>query len=165
MSRAQQRFALGSAAFLAAALVAQIWTQGSSSPVSAAAPSEITAEKGADGVVLRSSPSGNGYLVIVDPTRGPEPRARSNDRSRLESATKVAWHRESLTLTPGEAEHALVYELRLVMKCGPGALCKPCQPGPDDACTSPPDPPVVPPLGGPLPPKGYTLHLLDVRRP
>jgi len=164
VARTHKSVVLGVAAFLAGLIVANALDRGAWLPRLAAYAPEITAERGPkDEVVLRTSASGKRYLVIIDPTasgrRESRPRREAPTR---EGTTRISLHLQSLTLPPQEVANARVYELRQVMQCGPDPLCKICEPGPDDACTNPPEPNPQPP---PFPPDGYGLHLLNAPRP
>jgi hypothetical protein len=56
----------------------------------------------------------------------------------------ITFHRDSVTLSLRGESITRIYDLRRVMECH-NDICKPCQPGPEDACLVPP----VPVPGGP----------------
>ena len=143
----RKSFVLGCfAAFLAGVAISQ--TVGRVTAHSLA-PGDITAERGAGGqIVLRPTVSGKDYGVLVESGRRGSP-----------SRAPITFQRESLALDLGDGATARIYELRRVMECG--AECKPCQPGPEDACVVPPVPVVPPPVP---PPGGYQVHFLSAPR-
>jgi hypothetical protein len=147
MSPRKNSLVLGLTAFLAGVAISQ--TVGQVTAHALAPGGDITAEGGAGGqIVLRPTASGKSYAVLVESARRGSP-----------SRTPITFQQESLALDLSNGATARIYELRRVMECGPE--CKPCEPGPSDACVVPPVPLVPPPVP---PPGGYQVHFLSARR-
>jgi hypothetical protein len=101
----------------------------------------IAWERGREGVVLRTTLPDKDFSVLVEAGREGE----------------ITFHQDSVTVNLRREATARIYDLRRVMECH-GDICKPCQPGPSDACLVPP----VPVPGGPG--TGYQLKFLSARR-
>ena len=103
----------------------------------------LIVERGKEGVVFRTTIPGKDFAVLVEAGR---------DRSG------ITFHQESLALDLRGEATARIYDLRRLMECRNND-CRPCQPGPEDACVVPPVP--VPTPG---PGRGYQLNFLSARR-